>query len=713
MAIENTYLLGKNITLGCGFDLQAKAPLDSRQTVPSFEGLRALIIGDAAYEGMIVYDEGTKKTYQAQKCESYSVEVDGKTKTYDIAFREFGINESELKELIASETTAAMEFKGATAALPENPAKGDMWKVTASFEVAGETTKVGDSIVYNGEEWFRIPSGDDIEDTWRIVKVEGTSLGGISEGKELNLTAGDKLDVTINTDGAVVYSHEAIDAPELLAENEQTRTYITAVETDGYGHITGYKTATENVEDSNTTYEFEGLPVGEDEAAPSSVYFQVASKENGAEAGTPEVIYLDAYSKNEADAKFVESVSIASSEEGKVQLTVDGTAQTAVEINGFADLVAKKHEHSFSDEAALNGITAAKVADWDDAVSKEHTHTFADSDVEDAISKKHSHAFADTDVEDAIAKKHSHSFVEAELNKIADGDVAKWNTAAGKATTALQPTAISNGLARNMGNNYVDVAFEDEDGTGATITSFGIKGEGDYITVSNGTSNTGANAGGATSAAVISVNIPDASENEKGLVTLGEISAAEQNAKDYTDDEIEKLDLGTMSKEAAIDYVKKSDATGYDDILTKTDAQSTYVTKNDLADAGAELIGSDSDDPDANTIHGVRNYAYAVGSVVAGTEDDTYSDITIYGARKYADKLVEEAAAGLGDLATLDTITADKVTDFATEVAKVKVNEAVKATQDGNGNVIADTYAEKANTYTKSEVEALLTWGSF
>ena len=117
MAIENTYLLGKNITLGCGFDLQAKAPLDSRQTVPSTAGLQALIDGNAAYEGMIVYDEESKKTYQAQI-------VNGV-----LAFKEFGINESELKKLIASETTAAMEFKGATATLPESPAKGDMYKV--------------------------------------------------------------------------------------------------------------------------------------------------------------------------------------------------------------------------------------------------------------------------------------------------------------------------------------------------------------------------------------------------------------------------------------------------------------------------------------------------------------------------------------------------------------------------------------------------------
>lgn len=319
MAIENTYLLGKNITLGCGFDLQAKAPLDSRQVVPAFAGLQALIDGNAAYEGMIVYDEETKKTYQAQM-------VDGA-----LAFREFGINEAELKDLIASETTAAMEFKGAATALPENPAKGDMYKVTASFKVGEEDVKVGDSIVYDGTQWFVIPSGDDIEDTWRPVT-------DVDNDATLTFAAGDKLDVAVAANGTVTYSHEAIDAPELLAENEQTRTYITEVETDGFGHITGYKTATENVVDTNTTYEFEGLPVGEGENAPSSVYFQVTSNEEGADT---EVIYLDTYSKNEADAELAKKVDketyeayVAAKEESDTAIgeRIDGVVATLGDI---------------------------------------------------------------------------------------------------------------------------------------------------------------------------------------------------------------------------------------------------------------------------------------------------------------------------------------------------------------------------------------------
>ena len=86
MAIENTYMGGTvygGIQLGNGFDLQSKAPLDSRQVVPNYAGLQALIDGNAAYEGMIVYDEETKKTYQAKFVnevlvfEEFSVSLDG------------------------------------------------------------------------------------------------------------------------------------------------------------------------------------------------------------------------------------------------------------------------------------------------------------------------------------------------------------------------------------------------------------------------------------------------------------------------------------------------------------------------------------------------------------------------------------------------------------------------------------------------------------
>ena len=309
MAIENTYLLGKNITLGCGFDLQAKAPLDSRMTVETYAGLAALVNGNAAYEGMRVF-----------------VETGAEKGNYQYLNGEWKNELAELKTLIENTATAAMEFKGVATSLPANPSKGDMYKVTASFKVGEEDVKIGDSIVYDGAVWVIIPSGDDIEDTWRPVT-------DVNNDAALTFAAGDKLDVTVASNGTITYSHEEVAAPIAtpVTADEQTRTYITSVETDGHGHITGYKTATETVEDTDTTYDFDGLPVGEGEEAPSNVYFQVKSSD----AESAEVIYLDAYNRNETDA----AIKVVSDiiDNNKETWDLAGTAVQTSDFNTFKD----------------------------------------------------------------------------------------------------------------------------------------------------------------------------------------------------------------------------------------------------------------------------------------------------------------------------------------------------------------------------------------
>lgn len=132
----------------------------------------------------------------------------------DTAFNDDGLNEytiqlnlDKVKELIGAQTTAAMEFKGATATLPENPAKGDMWKVAGadiSIEIDGVAAKTGDSIVYEGTKWYLIPSGDDIEDTWRPVKVGNNTL---ETNEALEFVAGDHVDIS-EKDGKVTIAAE-------------------------------------------------------------------------------------------------------------------------------------------------------------------------------------------------------------------------------------------------------------------------------------------------------------------------------------------------------------------------------------------------------------------------------------------------------------------------------------------------------------------------
>lgn len=391
MAIENTYLLGKNITLGCGFDLQAKAPLDSRQTVPTFAGLQALIDNNAAYEGMIVYDEGTKKTYQALIIDDV------------LKFREFGPTVDELKDLISSETTAAMEFKGVATALPENPSKGDFYKVVSDFTITiGDETEnvvVGDSIVYDGSTWYVIPSGDDIEDTWRPVT-------GVDNDSTLTFAAGDKLDKTVAADGTITYKHVEIDAPvnQNSDEDEPTRTYITKLISDNHGHIIGYKTATEVVEDTNTTYTFEGQS---DEA--TSVYFQVKSSD----ADAAEVIYLDAYSKNEANAELAKKVDVE-------------TYNAYIDGKSMSDADLKKHAEDYADSLASNYDVAGAAADVKDELTLEINKKVTAVEGKDLIDTSEIerlatlHNYDDTQVKADIAKKADSETVTAELNKKVD-----------------------------------------------------------------------------------------------------------------------------------------------------------------------------------------------------------------------------------------------------------------------------------------------------
>ena len=93
-------------------------------------------------------------------------------------------------------------------------------------------------------------------------------------------------------------------------------------------------------------------------------------------------------------------------------------------------------------------------------------------------------------------------------------------------------------------------------------------------------------ADGAISNAHIASNAAIAHTKISGLGTMATEAATNYYTKAQADAafmdsgevdaKITALALGTMSKETATDYVKKADATGYDDILTKTAAASAY-----------------------------------------------------------------------------------------------------------------------------------------
>lgn len=80
---------GQGITLAAGFDLGAKKALDSRSTVKTIEERDAHVTGNRAYEGMLVYVEADKITYQYTGTE----------------WREFGFNSSDFEAGIVNDLT--------------------------------------------------------------------------------------------------------------------------------------------------------------------------------------------------------------------------------------------------------------------------------------------------------------------------------------------------------------------------------------------------------------------------------------------------------------------------------------------------------------------------------------------------------------------------------------------------------------------------------
>ena len=183
-----------DIIIAGNFHVGANKPVDARLTVENFNGLSELM----KYEGLISYVKSNQTYYQYK---------DGAWKTLFIA-SETEL-ETKIKDYITGEALTVMEFKGVTATLPTTTTgltKGDFYKVTGNFTLpvannaeGGSTAvsvKKGDSIIYNGDsKWYHIPSGDDIEDTWRPIKAGGNTL---ESNEILELIAGTNVTITEN-----------------------------------------------------------------------------------------------------------------------------------------------------------------------------------------------------------------------------------------------------------------------------------------------------------------------------------------------------------------------------------------------------------------------------------------------------------------------------------------------------------------------------------
>lgn len=227
MAVVN-YNIG-GIGVGDNFQIGAQKPIDARFAVETVDGLNDTNL--KTYEGLISYVKANKTYYQFK---------DGAWKAlYVVSEEEL---ETKIKNYVTGEALSAMDFKGTTSTLPSatNLTKGCFYKVTGTISIAAAnnaegtavTAKIGDTLIYNGSsKWYLIPSGDDIEDTWRPVKAGGNTL---ATSETLEFVAGTNVTIT-ESGGKVTIAATDTDThhqAKLIVGNDNADT-ATAAATNG------------------------------------------------------------------------------------------------------------------------------------------------------------------------------------------------------------------------------------------------------------------------------------------------------------------------------------------------------------------------------------------------------------------------------------------------------------------------------------------------
>lgn len=82
--------------------------------------------------------------------------------------------------------------------------EGYTYKVITAGTYASIAAKVGDMFISNSSAWVLIPAGDEADDTWRAIKVNGTeALGSAVSTGAVDFKNGDNITVTAGSSGAI------------------------------------------------------------------------------------------------------------------------------------------------------------------------------------------------------------------------------------------------------------------------------------------------------------------------------------------------------------------------------------------------------------------------------------------------------------------------------------------------------------------------------
>lgn len=464
MAIE----FGKGITLAGGFDLGAKAPLDSRVAVATLADRDAHVTGNRAYEGMLVYVEENKITYQ------YVADEEG-----NLSWKEFGFNlndfqgqvidnlESddttkalsakqgkELKALIDAEAERAGEAEEANAAAIEalDTKVGEIPVDEEGASVADTVIAYVDKKVADEAAIARAAEQKNAEDIKAIaddylVEADKTELQGnidVVSGKVTTLI-GEDADKSVRT-----IANEEL-AKQLIAEGaKESLDTLTEIAAWIQAHPDDAAAMNKAIDDLEAL--IGTIPEGVT-ATTIVAYIQEAIAVETA-AREAAVNALDERLQI-VEGKFEGEESVENKIGTAKQEAIDSAKEYADDLNTAMDgrmtqaeadidaLEADTHTHENKEE--LDKFVDGDKAKLDDASAKAHEHankalldtyTQTEEDLADAVAKKHAHENADVldgiteekvaawDAAEANAKAHA----EEKVNELANGTIADHTT---------------------------------------------------------------------------------------------------------------------------------------------------------------------------------------------------------------------------------------------------------------------------------------------
>lgn len=138
-------------------------------------------------------------------------------------------------------------------------------------------------------------------------------------------------------------------------------------------------------------------------------------------------------------------------------------------------------------------------------------------------------------------------------------------------------------------------------------------------------------------------------------------------------------DLGTMASETATDYVKKAEAPGYDDILTKTEAAGTYATQATVNNKVDKEDGKGLSTNDYTTTEKSK-----LAGIAAGAQVNVIESVKVNGVALPISEKAVDVTVPTGALASKN------------QVAKSDLDSALSAELDGKAN--SDDLATIATT---------------